>query len=290
MAKVPNWRKLTAASLRAAGLEVAQVASGAVVVSRRARTRRHKLGAGTVLVTSPDAGAESWFDVERRLGAYVSERHVATMLDLYRVNCVLDVGANRGQYGRRLRRSGFQGHIVSFEPVPATFAELEQTAAADPKWTVYPYALGRADSTAPMNVVPGTLSSLLPPTEFGSARYTRLREPSRQEVEVRRLDGILDEVLGPVPDPRPYLKLDTQGYDLEAFGGLGDRARDVVAMQSEVALVEIYAGMPRWGEAVAAYEAAGFEITGLFPVSREAASGRALELDCVMARPDALAP
>jgi FkbM family methyltransferase len=284
MAKRLNWRRLVASALRATGFDVARLAPGAVLVSRLADVERHGLGGGAALVTLPGVTSSRWFDLERRLSAYLSQQHVAELLRLYRVNCVLDVGANRGQYGRRLRRIGFEGHIVSFEPVAATFAELEQAAAADPRWTAYPYALGREDARASMNVVPGTLSSLLPPTEFGSTRYTRLREPSPEEVAVRRLDGILDEVLAHVPGPRPYLKLDTQGYDLEAFAGLGDRARHIVAMQSEVSVVEIYAGMPPMARALEAYEAAGFETTGLFPVSREADTGRVLEFDCVMVR------
>ena len=62
---------------------------------------------------------------------------------------------------------------------------------------------------------------------------------------MRRLDGLLDDLLAGIDDPRPYLKLDTQGFDLEAFAGLGERARDLVGMQSEVALLRIYEGMPR---------------------------------------------
>jgi hypothetical protein len=59
--------------------------------------------------------------------------------------------------------------------------------------------------------------------------------------------------------------------------------KDIVAMQSEVALLTIYEGMPRMPEAVAAYEAAGFEITGLFPITRED-DGRVIEYDCVLVR------
>ena len=44
-----------------------------------------------------------------------------------------------------------------------------------------------------MNVVHGTLSSLLPATKFGAGRYPRLQEPEQVEVEVRRLDRVLDE-------------------------------------------------------------------------------------------------
>src|SRR5699024_10673372 len=84
--------------------------------------------------------------------------------------------------------------------------------------------------------------------------------------------------------PRLYLKLDTQGYDLEAFAGLGERTRDIVAMQSEVALLQIYEGMPRLPPAIETYEGAGFEVTGMFPVTREKDTGRVLEFDCVLAR------
>jgi hypothetical protein len=105
---------------------------------------------------------------------------------------------------------------------------------------------------------------------------------------VRRLDGLLDDILRSVDAPRPFLKLDTQGYDLEAFAGLGDRAREFVGLQSEVALMRIYEGMPRLPEALAAYEAAGFGVTGLFPVSRQSRTARVLEFDCVMVRPDAV--
>jgi hypothetical protein len=95
---------------------------------------------------------------------------------------------------------------------------------------------------------------------------------------------VLGEVVGDCS--RLFLKMDTQGFDLEAFRGLGDRTSDIVAMQSEVALLPIYEGMPRMPEAVATYEAAGFEISGLYAVNREK-DGRVIEYDCVMVRPDA---
>jgi FkbM family methyltransferase len=260
------WHRAVAV-LRAAGIDAARVAPGSVLLARR----------------GVDAMA-----AEAGFARYLVPRHVAAILGKYRANCVLDVGANRGQYARALRRAGYDGHIVSFEPVPADFEVLARAARADGRWTVHAYALGREDGETEINVVPGTLSSLLAPTRFGSSRYERLRETRAERVPVRRLDGLLDEVLAPVAQPRPYLKLDTQGFDLEVFAGLGERVGDVVAMQSELALLQIYEGMPRLPEALAAYEAAGFAVTAMYPVSRQSRTARVLEFDCVMVRPSAL--
>ena len=55
-------------------------------------------------------------------------------------------------------------------------------------------------------------------------------------------------------------------------------------MQSEVAVMPIYDGMPMMEEALAAYAAAGFEITALYPVSRQSRTGRVVEFDCVLVR------
>jgi FkbM family methyltransferase len=194
--------------------------------------------------------------------------------------------------GWTVRRLGRRAVVVSApggpaveKPVPATFAELEAAAAGDPRWTVRQCALGAADGTTTINAVHGTMSSLLAPTAFGARRYPRLRAPAPVEVPLRRLDGLLDELLAGLEEPRPFLKLDTQGYDLEAFAGLGPRTAELAGLQSELSVMPIYEAMPAMAEALAAFEAAGFALTALHPVSREDATGRVIEFDCVMVRP-----
>jgi SAM-dependent methyltransferase len=44
------------------------------------------------------------------------------------VDLVLDVGANVGQFGTDLRRYGYKGEILSFEPLPAMFVILTDKA------------------------------------------------------------------------------------------------------------------------------------------------------------------
>jgi len=249
-----------------------------------------RVSPGAYLVTRPRVAARHRAAQEKNLGRYLLGGHVVRLLEKYRVTCVLDVGANTGQYAQRLRRFGYTGHIVSFAPVGAVFAELERRAGKDPRWTAHRLALGRDDGTIDIHVAPVTsYSSVLPPTQYGRRRYrSALTDQVTEPVAVRRLDGLLDEVLPASAGRRLYLKMDTQGYDLEVFAGLGGRTGEVVALQSELALVPLYEGMPRLPEALAVYEAAGFEVAGLCTVTRERTTARVLEFDCVMVRAPAL--
>ncbi|MEU2283368.1 FkbM family methyltransferase [Streptomyces sp. NPDC013178] len=241
---------------------------------------------GAVLLMNAAAGRDER-GLQLAAAEYLCTQHVAAMLDLYGVNCVFDVGANTGQYARRLRRLGYRGRIVSFEPAPDTFARLEQAAASDPEWRVYPCALGREDTAAALHTGWKTMNSLLAPSDYGKGRYARFATSDTAQIPVRRLDGILDEALEGLTGPRPFLKMDTQGYDLEVFAGAGERIAQFVGLQSEVAVLRLYEGSPPMAEAIAAYEAGGFGVTGMYPVTREATTGRVIEFDCVMMRADA---
>ncbi|TLS46805.1 FkbM family methyltransferase [Streptomyces montanus] len=239
---------------------------------------------GAHLLLDPQASAGDERVFQLAAAEYLCAHHVTALLDKYEVNCVFDVGANAGQYGSRLRRLGYTGRIVSFEPTSAAFAKLQKKAANDPDWWVFNFGLGREDATLDIHVDWNSMNSLLPPTDYGRGRYKRFAKSNTEQIEIRRLEAVMEEALDGLADPRPYLKMDTQGYDLEVFGGAGKRIDEFVGMQSEVALLQLYEGSPRMHEAVAVYEDSGFEITGMYPVTREPATGRVVEFDCVMMR------
>jgi FkbM family methyltransferase len=283
--------------VRGAGrYSVTRVGNGMwVVLDKKARKASEPSGAWTD-VRLGDTGAhllvnESATADERRFqlaaGEYLCAQHVAGMLAAYEVNCVFDVGANAGQYARRLRRFGYTGRIVSFEPTADAFARLERAAKDDPEWHVHHFALGREDTVRSIHTGWNSMNSLLPPSDYGRGRYKRFARTQTEEIEIRRLDGVLEKALDGIENPRPYLKMDTQGFDLEVFAGAGERIADFVGLQSEVAALRLYEGSPEMGEAIAVYEGSGFGITGMYPVTREESTGRVVEFDCVMMRADA---
>jgi FkbM family methyltransferase len=206
-----------------------------------------------------------------------------TTIERLAIDLVIDVGSNEGQFAQHLR-TFYSGEVQSFEPVSSTFERLARAAALDPHWKVHKLALGSVAGSQAINVSNATVfSSLLTPNDQGRQLFGARTDVSRTEViSVRRLDDVLDEIAPDAGRRRIFLKMDTQGYDLEVFKGLGNKVRCVSAILSEVSLVSIYEGMPHWTESIRLYEEAGFGVVGMFPVNR--ADGRVIEYDCLLAR------
>ena len=211
--------------------------------------------------------------------------HTEALLSGLTVSCVLDAGANVGQYGSFLRSIGYAGQIVSFEPVPDVYAQLRRRASGDAKWLTVNTALGRESGSATINVTRGSvLSSLHTPLDTDGRSLSGSMQLERQEtVTVSRLDEMVDEHVDRTSPQRLFLKCDTQGWDLEVLEGAKGCLDDVVAIQVEMSVVPIYRDMPDWLDSMTYLHHLGFEPTGFFPVTYISET-RVLEFDCVMVR------
>ena len=208
--------------------------------------------------------------------------HLAALLRLLEIDCVLDVGANRGQYARLLRRIGYRGRIVSFEPVPECFQQLRRYASGDTRWTAVPVALGAEDALLPLHVAAGTeFSSLRQTSDYARCTFPGSAVTRTVDVRVRRLDALWAEHVR--AGDHVHLKLDTQGYDQQVLDGARGVLDGVASVQTELAVKSLYEGVPRYADAIPRLEAFGFELTGVFPVLRDRQL-RIVELDCVMRR------
>ena len=94
--------------------------------------------------------------------ASVEARRVA-ILKANNVDLVLDVGASSGRYGLELRRHGYVGDILSFEPQPSPYERLAKRCSSDEKWTARQEAVGRSTDPIDLNIsANGDSSSVLP--------------------------------------------------------------------------------------------------------------------------------
>lgn len=211
--------------------------------------------------------------------------HLSKTLETLNINCVIDVGADKGHYALTLRNAGYTGRIVSIEPLPHVFAELQQRASADTSWLAFNYALGEKDETRDINIFAASdLSSFLSPSGNMASNIADSYITRTESINVRRLDSVFDEFSNGVSEPRVFLKLDTQGYDINVIKGAGDSLRHVHALQSELSVIPLYEGMPDYLEALAFYRRMGFEPTGFYSVIHDRETRHVLELDAVFTR------
>ncbi|MEP6153274.1 FkbM family methyltransferase [Ilumatobacter sp.] len=183
------------------------------------------------------------------------------------VTCLADVGANDGRTTAGLRKGGYSGEIVSFEPDPAAFSVLASRAATDLLWRTHQTAIGRERNEKSLILSAGpTLGSFLPPDENAIRHWNFVSEPLNSiTVPVQRLDSILPELVDLSVLDRIFLKMDIQGWDLEAFAGATGLLEKIVIIQTNLSLKTIYDGQPTYREQLDVFEAAGFEPAGFFP-------------------------
>ena len=201
------------------------------------------------------------------------------------IDIVLDVGANDGGYGRELRDSGYTGRILSFEPNPSAFKRLSVNIAKDSLWSAVPYGVGQDPGTLELNVSKAdVLSSFKALNDFGQkSEYAKVVDTV--EAKVVRLDDYLTEhpeLLG-----RPYLKIDTQGFEREVIEGLGNMLHEMVAIQVETSLVNSYVGETDWLESMLYMRDAGYEVATMVCNSSIPSKARVREFDIVYVRNDA---
>ncbi|MFN2468498.1 MAG: FkbM family methyltransferase [Gaiellaceae bacterium] len=215
------------------------------------------------------------------------EHHLRQLLVRLGVNCVVDVGARVGDYGALCRRLGYEGRIVSVEPATDNHRVLSERARGDDGWIVVRAALGSSDEQRALNIAAFSgLNSFLERNDYNESLIGDAGRTVDQEVvDVRRLDSLLPAWVADVPDPRVFLKIDTQGWDLEVVRGAGGVLPLMPALHVELAVRPIYEGAVTYLDALHELEAAGFALSGLFPgVSDRHA--RVVELECFMTRTD----
>ena len=201
---------------------------------------------------------------------------------------ILDVGANMGQWSGEVRRQGHRGRIVSFEPVPEAFAVLNAKSDSLRPHHCHPIALGGIDGEARLQVSHDTVcSSLLDPSVHLTELYPSAAVRQSIPVPVRRLDTLACTVIK--PSDRAYLKIDTQGFELEVLSGATGCMDQIVAVEVEMSLQELYAGQALLPEVWCFLTGHGFQPFWIERGYADSQTKAMLQVDALFVRPACLA-
>ena len=111
------------------------------------------------------------------------------------ISLILDVGANTGIFGKKMKGIGYKNQIVSFEPLSTAFSLLEKEAKKHINWTVFNYALGNENIKQIINISANShSSSILDILDAHTDAESSASYIAKEEIEIKTLDSIATEV------------------------------------------------------------------------------------------------
>lgn len=226
----------------------------------------------------------------KRLHTLWEQQHLGRLLPHFDVDCVFDVGANYGQYAKQLRKKiGFKGLIISFEPIPEAAERLRRESKNDPLWIIEEVALSHTDGKQTFNIMSRSqFSSLSTPKHDETELFLTANSVSRSiEVKAETLASAYHRLSEKYLFKRPFLKLDTQGFDLEIVSHAADSLPNFIGLQSELAVKKLYENSIDFREAISRYEKFGFSLSAFVP-NNAGYFPELIETDCIMVRTDLL--
>lgn len=211
--------------------------------------------------------------LERRLGAPSVPAALAHLeRQGFRPAMVFDVGAYRGDFARDCLARWPDASIVCFEPQRRMAGALAAVAAAAAgRMHVFPVLVGASERDHVALHEAGTASSVL--VETAGPQHPAAPYP------MTTIDRtVAQHCAGRPPD---LLKLDVQGYELEALKGAEGSLPGIGAIVTEINLLDLHEGVPLLAEVVAWLAARGFVAYDLGGLMRRPLDGALWQIDMI---------
>jgi FkbM family methyltransferase len=221
------------------------------------------------------SGSRRWL-AALRLGVAAGVEHAAVLSTLGNCRTVVDIGANRGQFALVARRCFPDARIISFEPLTAPAEMFASVFADDSRTRLHRAAIGPKAGQATIHVSRrDDSSSLLAIGEMQAQVFPGTEEAGTATVQVGRLS---DFVSAGELQAAAMLKIDVQGFELEALQGCEGLLDKFAYIYAECSFVELYTGQALAGDVIAWLHHRGFALSGIYNVSYDEL-GRSIQAD-----------
>lgn len=215
--------------------------------------------------------------IQHRVLAGAEHRNVLTR-DL---KMVVDIGANRGQFALAARRWSPQARVVSFEPLAGPADIFCREFEGDNQVVLHRTAIGPTSMKHQMHIsARDDSSSLLPISSAQTAMFPGTGEVAITEVRVGPLNEfvVAEDVSAPA-----ILKLDVQGFELDALRGCESLLHRFAWVYVECSFAELYEGQALAHEVIDWLHERGFVLSGVYNISYDR-EGKAVQADFLFER------
>ena len=203
------------------------------------------------------------------------------IISYFKISTIYDVGANTGQYAEELFDFGYNGKIISFEPLTIPHHKLEVNAKKRSNWQVHPKcAIGNIDGETKINISKNSVSSSILPildTHIESAKNSLYVDS--EIVKLVKFDSIFS--LYNAPNSKSLLKIDTQGFENEVLEGAKQSLSKLTLIQCELSLVPLYEDQKLYKEMLSKIEGFGFTLWSIRSGFTNGENGRTLQIDAI---------
>jgi FkbM family methyltransferase len=187
-----------------------------------------------------------------------------------KIDYIIDVGANAGQFAFMARYCWPASHIDCFEPDPNPFELLKEKYQYSQHISLFDCALGEEDGELPLLLgVTSAQNSFL-------VEHNKSAKGSKS-VPVKTLNGIYSEN----NLSNTLLKVDVQGYELQVLRGGSNILSRLKFILLEVSLAELYENGARLDEIWYFLRRQGYSYAGIIDQYKDPHSGRILQMDVI---------
>ena len=219
------------------------------------------------------------YDIHRYNPSSSLSCQLVQALRRHKIDLVLDVGANVGQFAKGLREVSYNDRIVSFEPLIEEHHILSNAARGPKGWEVHERcAIGDTNGNIQINVAGNSVSSSVLPMlhEHSDAAPTSVFTRS-EGTPIRTLDSVSARYM--TSRNSTLIKIDTQGFEWQVLDGASETLKCARGVMIELSLVPLYSGQRLWRDMIARLETQGFVLWSLNPAFVDPRHGRTLQLD-----------
>ena len=196
------------------------------------------------------------------------------------INVLLDVGANEGQFAKKVRSYGYSEKIISFEPLHNVYERLISNTKKDKNWIHKNLAIGDFNGETYINVSNYSLSSsILQMSDLHLEAKKNSEFISKHKIQIEKIDTFISK--NDIKSSNIFLKVDTQGTEHQVIKGADNNLDNIRGILCELSLNELYLGQKLWIEIIESMKAKNFEVWYLEKGFQHPKNNKVLQLDCI---------